>query len=106
MTKAEIEKQKSLALAELVNFKLNGFPLWITGSELRMQSNPKIAFNWDPEFNPYSETTDGLAQFAAILLKYLQDEYMPPLLMCEPSQANILDEILHNRGKWQEEWDD
>jgi len=91
------EQEKSLKLAELC---------------------PDIWAFWKPEkdWNPYSESINGLAQFAAILLKF-------PEVMCSlvpityfdadederkslrktmnyngPTQANILDEILRMNG--------
>jgi len=120
MTKDEREKQKALALAKLVKFKLNGFPLWITGRELRMQQSTARAFDCDPIFNPYADTDrNGLAQFAAILLKFPEAMACQFSTVClsdgsmltrntpvKPTQANILDEILKLNSKWQEEWNE
>ncbi|MDX8383422.1 MAG: hypothetical protein R8M45_05030 [Ghiorsea sp.] len=53
-------------------------------------------YDYGVSLRPYADDEEGLAQFAAILLKYLQDDDMPPLLMFDPTQENILNEILVN----------
>ena len=103
------EHKKSLKLAEMMGWGViytNGYP--------------KV----DPAFNsdfagylylqPYESDTDGLAQFAAILLKFrevipricrnkwhkqgMQNVCRIELRDVEPTQANILDEILVMNG--------
>jgi len=104
MTKDEIEKQKSLALAKLMGWNpsyssdgrfISCMPPWCGGETLC----------------PYTKTQQGLTQFAAIFLK---DPEVMELFRCvnemtgafsiKPTQANILDEILRMYKLWQEEW--
>jgi len=110
---ADIETQKSLALAELMGWEqAETCPhVWFMGNGLGQM-----------HLHPYSKSYSGLAQFAAILLKFprvfcrftegdldgftsllFDDGYHDKL---EPTQANVLDEILKMQGKWQEEWND
>jgi len=116
MTKAEIEKQKSLALAELMGLKYHApydkdeyITIKPTSSHIQRE------FGEDVKYKPYASDEEGLAQFAAILLKF--PEVMPyfvnndgtvstKLEYGEPTQVNILDEILRMNNKWQDEWND
>jgi len=89
------EQEKSLKLAELMGWSIfEGKRFLHTGEELE----------------PYADTRSGLAQFAAILLKF--PEAMTSYGMkcdgsvylcdspddCPPTQTNILDEILRMNG--------
>ena len=117
MTKYEIEKQKSLALAGLVGWELQN-------SRLLPSQPPCIYHNAGAVeclmLDPYNDTDrNGLAQFAAILLKFPEAMACQFSTVClsdgsmltrntpvKPTQANILDEILKLNNKWQEEWND
>ena len=115
MTKSEIEKQKSLALAELSGWNpssssdgifISCMPPWSGGETLC----------------PYVKSQQGYAQFAAILLKFpevvprmcknkwhkqgMQNVSRIELRDANPTKEIILDEILRMKGKWQEEWND
>lgn len=59
-------------------------------------------------FNPYLDTTNGLAQFGAITLRFPEDilslsryEYLNTEWV-ENMQANVLDEVIRANGKWTE----
>jgi len=107
MTKDEVEKQKSLALAELAGWRIT--------IDRTLPDKLKTMINTGgPEWFQlclYSESHCGLAQFAAILLTFPE---VMELFKCvnemtgefsiAPNQANILDEILRMYGLWQEEW--
>jgi len=133
MTKDEAEKQRSLALAELMEWQLepdilsdDGYPY------LKYDPANPICLS---HLSPYKHSVCSKAQFAIILLKFPEvmvnlcesvklttkgyDEWADGdcqfpapdyerdvviSLKCEPTQANILDEILAINGLWQEEW--
>lgn len=84
---------KSLELARLMGWKIN--KSWILRT-------PYLASH---ELNPYEQDVYGLAQFAAILLKFpwvmyqfVQQNDSSGIGIKEPTQANILDEILAMNG--------
>jgi len=93
-------QEKSLKLAELMGWK----PKW---NNMACEGVPKI---FDYGFlEPYASGNNGRAQFAAILLKFPEvmgrhDLYMwnhpngAAIGATEPTQANILDEILRMNG--------
>jgi len=113
MAKDEIEKQKSLALAELV---------WWNHSSSSDGRYISCMPPWSGEETlcPYVKSQQGYAQFAAILLKFpevitmfVQVEGCGHEQCCgdvglytRPTQTNLLNAILHMKGKWQEEWSD
>jgi len=92
------EREKSLKLAELMG--------WVVFT----YSPPFIRFQTSIGkklmiLDPYGDTPDGLAQFAAIPLKFpevmkrlKQDIFTGQSWDIEPTQANILDEILRMNG--------
>jgi len=120
----DIETQKSLALAELMGWEINNAanasePVSVCTDYAVSTIDSQPTSYW---LQPYEHTAVGLAQFAAILLKFprvfcrftqgdfdgftsllFDDGYHDKL---EPTQANVLDEILKMQGKWQEEWND
>ena len=102
------EKEKSLKLAELMGWKLVtifGDADWNIVREPALLNNDEF-----PVLEPYVYGADGLAQFAAILLKfpdvmtfvsYEADTTLKMyngLELKEPTQSNILDEILRMNG--------
>jgi len=120
MTKSEIEKQKSLALAELMDIP---FVIPCESDEYvtfkPTSDHIQREFGEDVQYKPYSDDEEGYAQFAAILLKFPEvmacqfrlvslssGSYFSRDVTVKPTQANILDEILRMKGKWQEEWND
>jgi len=94
--------EKSLALAKLM--------LWDVTPDLLFMPSGVIprADNWSV-LCPYSYTEEGLSQFAVILLRfpevmlvwqrYFDPDSQEPHYILEPTQANILDEILRMRGE-------
>ena len=91
---------KSMMLAKLMGWGIYG------GRVTDEVGSDRIGFC---EPCPYSDTQQGLAQFAAIMLRFpevlarfkLMDsgEWMGGLIGGEPTQSNILDEILRMNGK-------
>ncbi len=104
------ETEKSLALAELMGWHVGAkMPAGDYHVHIQTMRTYTDRERW---LMPYREGhIDGLAQFATILLRFgteifnsgefLGDEYG---YLKEPTQANILDEILRMKGKWQEAW--
>ena len=110
-------REKSLELAELMP-ELNVRPHYKNETRLYTHELHNIAEDNEPEdmkmcpvqyFNPYSDDIFGRAQFASILLKFPEvmgrhDLYMwnhpngAAIGATEPTQANILDEILRMNG--------
>jgi len=95
------EKEKSLKLAELMGWKLHlgtDYEYW-SGMDKDLGG---IGNYHCQSLDPYT----SLAQFAAILLKFpeVMDRSTHPEIMggtglpFEPTQANILDEILRMKG--------
>ena len=89
------EQEKSLELAELMGWKLVtifGDADWHIVREPAFLNNDKF-----PVLEPYAYDADGLAQFAAILLKFPEvfEDFMYEFI---PTQSNILDEILRMNG--------
>ena len=102
-------QDKSLKLAELMKWKLD------TTATPIITINPHFIQYFVKGFHtflePYAETSDGLAQFATILLKFpkvmsRKETYNyddGPVMFSvwksvEPTQTNILDEILRMNG--------
>ena len=101
------EQEKSLELAKLMGWKittLTGGADWHLVREDVLQISDMY-----PVLEPYAQCSEGLAQFAAILLK--NPEVMMRFNGCicpereceqstesEPTQENILDEILRING--------
>jgi len=94
------EQEKSLKLAELAEWEeADATNIW-TGEDLW-----NINSHYCP-LEPYQNTRDGLAQFAAILLEniHLLPSFEQEHDQCgrwrpfEPTQSNLLDEILRKKG--------
>ena len=97
-------QEKSLELARLMGWELSN----------RLLKDRAAIMNWHIArygghiLQPYKHNDDGLAQFAAILLKFPEVmnkcdcdgywEFNPSTGGMEPTQANILDEILRMNG--------
>jgi len=90
------EKEKSLELSKLMGWDV---------TEIR--GNKVICNNIEfqgQRLEPYAQSSYGLAQFAAILLKFpLAMQQMTSFIgigpwLREPTQSNILDEILRMSG--------
>jgi len=77
------------------------------------------AYDYGVALRVYDDVEEGLAQFAAILLKFPEvmacqfrlvslssGSYFSRDVTVKPTQANILDEILRMNNKWKEEWND
>ena len=121
MTKSEIEKQKSLALAELMDIP---FVIPCESDEYvtfkPTSDHIQREFGEDVKYKPYASDEEGLAQFAAILLKFpevmllfdqdsrldVKKQFSIYYRDGNPEQSEILNEILRMKGKWQEEWND
>jgi hypothetical protein len=92
------EAEKSMMLAELMEWEVDSF-----------RGGAYTTFWGYTTHGPYMTTKTGLAMFAAILLKFpevmlnmhdLECTCMAPTcFVFEPTQANILDEILRMNGK-------
>ena len=98
MTENEAEKQKSLALAELMGWKVK------MGS-LSSEGHPLIEcdsynFIYHSYLSPYKHTAYSMAQFATILLKALKEDGL-----LNP-QKSILDSMLKDGGEWKGEWNE
>lgn len=94
------EEEKSLALAELMG-------LIVSEDNSVMSRNAfDRSHDWKV-YNPYEGNIAGLAQFAAILLRFPEvfDSVEDVIISCEDgamrpfNQANILDEILRMNGR-------
>ena len=97
------EQEKSLKLAELM-----GWPMWSLRPKDMLDT--ELIKGFGAHLCPYKETKHGLAQFAAILLRFPEvmakiivvdtssdgDDFVK--LRIKPTQANILDEILKLNG--------
>jgi hypothetical protein len=109
------EQEKSLKLAELMGWRLRQRDCSDHYSTRGIASNYKYTVLFPgvrmcPDLQPYEGNQHGLAQFAAILLKF--PEAMTSYGMkcdgsvylcdspddCPPTQSNILDEILRMNG--------
>jgi len=94
---------KELALAKLMGWKLHQTDTKSQLYELRDKSFRYLEGDYQP-LEPYSETIAGLAQFASILLRFSQVMTLshachePIWNAKEPTQENILDEILRMNG--------
>lgn len=105
------EQEKSLALAKLMGWRTQGCICWLP-YEVKAAYRPYGSESNTAEVQPYKDNEVGLAQFAAILLKF--PEVMHELSGYDdhpehggvgenffnepPTQANILDEILRMNG--------
>ena len=121
MAKDEAEKQKSLVLAELMGWK-------VKLDSLSSKGHPLIEcdsynFIYHSYLSPYKHTAYSMAQFAIIMLKFPDvmirmdtrwyigffeddDGWVTESIWLhrEPTQSNILDEILAMNGLWQKKW--
>jgi hypothetical protein len=96
-------KEKEKALAELMEWELEliiHHNQYIKREFLCISNGGCGGF----KLQPYSNTNTGLAQFAAIFLKY--PDVMAHFMDCnldyhtKPTQEAILDEIIKQEGKW------
>jgi len=106
------EQEKSLKLAELMGWKVEpdqyNKPLVFSGIKSKV-----LYGTYYEELCMYSDEEEGLAQFAAILLKFpevmlrivhrttvssIRRESLHEDFLVNPTQANILDEILRMNG--------
>lgn len=83
-------QEKSLALAELMGWEVQGHAIKLIWSEPERCS---------VELCPYTNYIAGLAQFAAILLKYQEAAFETSGLLSNPTQADYLDTVLRMEGK-------
>ena len=94
------EYEKSLKLAKLMGLSYNiidckdGYmTIEPTCDHIRRESGDVV------QYTPYESDEEGLAQFAAILLKFPEVmEFSTEWTYNKPTQANILDEILRMNG--------
>jgi len=96
------EEQKSLALAELMGWNLEPNPYSNgTYADEDMQWNLGVLGKTHSDgLYPYEHHVFGLAQFAAILLELKTPFFVRTWSAgLEPTQTNILDEILRMEGK-------
>jgi hypothetical protein len=87
------EQEKSLKLAELM-----GWETIVDNMGRYLVVN--TSYNWlhHSYLTPYGSGSYSLAQFAAILLANIQVTRTAGYRYIEPTQANILDEILRMNG--------
>ena len=101
------EHKKSLKLAELMEWEVKYLNIYDESEAFVFTAIPERGSRakYFTGLNPYNATDVGLAQFAAILLKF--PEVFPERLESyvgfegwfkKPTQANILDEILAMSG--------
>ena len=105
-------EQKSLKLAELMGWSVKQHKIRTILGKDRVDFSLDFDVNDEPFdsdmwMQPYANSKDGLAQFAAILLRFIEvmgtidSTQLPaisPLWDRKPTQANILDEILRMNG--------
>ena len=96
LPKDATEEQKSLALAKLMGYKKHSDGTWTDGKGYW----PNVAGGGYGRFVPYENSTLGKAQFATILLEFKTPFFVKTWSAgLEPTQTNILDEILRMEGK-------
>jgi len=91
------EKEKSIALAKLIGWK--GYFADFAHYDFVWDCNPDFDCT-QYKLEPYEKSEEGLAQFAAILLKFPEafNKASGFWHKLEPTQEAILDEILRMNG--------